>query len=102
MLMRAGLMTEAGLAAVEVAKKNGSWNAYDAIEELIVPDDLNAALDEDPAARAHFDAFPPSSRKNILWWIESAKRPETRSKRIAETVRLAADNIRANHNRQAG
>jgi uncharacterized protein YdeI (YjbR/CyaY-like superfamily) len=44
--------------------------------------------------------FSNSSKRNILWWIASAKRPETRQKRIEETVRLAAENIKANHYRQ--
>lgn len=48
------------------------------------------------AARQHFDAFPRSARRLILGWVASAKKPETRAKRIAETARLAQDNIRAN------
>ena len=85
---------------LEAARADGTWSSYDAIEELTVPDDLAAALLENPTAKDYFDAFPPSSKKNILWWIESAKKPETRAKRVEETVRLAAENIRANHFRQ--
>lgn len=99
-LIAQGLMMPAGLEKIEAAKQDGSWTAYDAIEELAVPPDLEEALAENEAARINFDAFPPSSKKNILWWIESAKRPETRAKRIEETVRLAAQNIKANHYRQ--
>lgn len=99
-LTAAGLMAPAGLAVVEAAKADGTWSSYDAIEELTVPDDLTAALLENPTAQAYFEAFPPSSKKNILWWIESAKKAETRAKRVEETVRLAAENIRANHYRQ--
>lgn len=99
-LTAAGLMAPAGLAVVEAARADGTWSSYDAIEELAVPDDLAAALLENPTAKDYFDAFPPSSKKNILWWIESAKKPETRAKRVEETVRLAAENIRANHFRQ--
>ncbi len=98
-LIAAGLMRPAGLAVVEAARADGSWSAYDATEDLTVPDDLASALAADPAAHANFDLFPPSSKKNILWWISSAKRPETRAKRVAETVRLAAENKRANHYR---
>jgi uncharacterized protein YdeI (YjbR/CyaY-like superfamily) len=99
-LTTAGLMAPAGLALVEAAKADGTWSSYDAIEELSVPDDLAAALLENPTAQQHFDAFPPSSKKNILWWIESAKKPETRAKRVEETVSMAAENLRANHYRQ--
>lgn len=98
-LTAARLTRPSGLAVVEAAKADGSWSAYDAIEDLIVPDDLASALAADSRAQANFDLFPPSSRKNILWWIASAKRPETRAKRVAETVRLAAENKRANHYR---
>jgi len=99
-LTREGQMAPAGLAVVQVAKENGSWNAYDAIEDLSVPEDVAAALAANPAAQRHFDEFPPSSRKNILWWVQSARRTETRAKRVEEAVRLAAQNVKANHYRQ--
>ncbi len=99
-LIEQGLMTAAGLEKIEAAKKNGSWNTYDHIEELAVPDDLKAALVANQTAQEYFSAFSSSSKKTILWWIASAKRPETRAKRIAETVRLAAQNLKANHYRQ--
>jgi len=89
-LEAAGLMTGAGLAAVEAAKADGSWTALDDVENLIVPADLTAALDADPAVSRHFASFTDSARKMILFWITSAKRPETRAKRIAETVGEAA------------
>ena len=95
-LERDGLMADAGRAAVEAAKRSGAWSALDSVEALEVPDDLAAAFARDRTAKANYDAFPPSSRKLILAWIASAKRPETRAKRIQETVRLAAQNIRAN------
>jgi uncharacterized protein YdeI (YjbR/CyaY-like superfamily) len=87
-----GRMTEAGLRTVEAAKRNGSWEALDDVDAMVVPDDLVAALAADERARLHFEGFPPSTRKAILYWIKSAKRAETRARRIAETVRLAADN----------
>jgi uncharacterized protein YdeI (YjbR/CyaY-like superfamily) len=99
-LIEQGLMTPAGMAKIEAAQADGSWSAYDGIEELTVPDDLAAALAANPDAQRHFEAFSASSKKNILWWIESAKRPDTRVKRIEETVRLAAENLKANHYRQ--
>jgi uncharacterized protein YdeI (YjbR/CyaY-like superfamily) len=99
-LEKAGLMTEAGLRAVEVAKRNGAWSALDSVEALREPDDLRAALDANPDARRHWDAFPPSTKRGILEWIGNAKKPETRSKRVGETARLAAQNVRANQWRQ--
>lgn len=99
-LERLGMMTDAGRAAVERAKANGAWTALDGVEALEIPADLGEALRRNASASRHFEAFPPSSKKIILTWIASAKRPETRERRIAETVELAARNIRANHYRQ--
>lgn len=99
-LIKAGLMAPAGMDKIEQAKKNGTWDSYDEVEVLTMPPDLERALDANPAAKRNFEAFPPSSKKNILWWIASAKRPETRTRRIQETVSLAAKNLKANHYRQ--
>jgi uncharacterized protein YdeI (YjbR/CyaY-like superfamily) len=99
-LIRQGLMTNAGLEKVEMAKQNGSWSACDKIETLQMPDDLKNTLAANKAAQKNFEAFPPSSKKNIFWWIESAKKPETRQKRLDETVSMAAKNLKANHYRQ--
>lgn len=99
-LIAQGLMASAGMALVEASRQDGTWSALDDVEALTVPDDLTAALAANPTAMGFFDAFPPSSKKNILWWIESAKKPETRQKRIDETVSMAAQNLRANHFRQ--
>ena len=94
-LTAAGLMMPAGLAVIEEAKRNGTWTLLDDVDELIVPDDLAAALEAAPPARANWDAFSPSARKAILFWIVQAKRPETRARRIADTARLAAVNKKA-------
>ncbi len=101
-LMAAGLMAPAGLVKIEAAKRDGSWTLLDAVEELIIPDDLAAALDSYPDARANFAAFPPSARRAILGWIAQARRPETRAKRVAETAALAQENRRANQWRPGG
>jgi uncharacterized protein YdeI (YjbR/CyaY-like superfamily) len=100
-LIEQDLMTPAGLAKIEAAQANGSWSSYDAADRLEIPADLQQALAPNAAARRHFESFSPSSRKMILWWIASAKRPATRQKRIAETVRLAAQNLRANLDRES-
>ena len=62
-----------------------------------MPDDLEAALSRNKRARANFDAFNASAKKIILMWLKTAKRAETRKKRVADTVRLAAKNIKAAH-----
>lgn len=95
-MIAAGLMMPAGLAKIEAAKQDGSWQALDAIERLEIPPDLAVAFAENDIAWANFDAFPRSAKRGILEWIASAKRAETRDRRIAETVALAAQNIRAN------
>jgi uncharacterized protein YdeI (YjbR/CyaY-like superfamily) len=89
-----GLMTLAGRALIQAAKADGSWDVLDGVEDLTMPDDLTAALAAEPAAERYFATFPPSTKKMILSWIGSAKRPETRAKRLAETVRMAAENRR--------
>ncbi len=99
-LIADGLMTPAGQAKIDAAKKDGSWTLLDAIERMEMPADLAAALDANPKAKGHFDAFPPGVRKGIFQWIILAKRPDTRAKRVAETVTLAAQNIRANQYRK--
>lgn len=91
-----GLMTPAGLAAIDAAKADGSWALLDSSEAAQVPDDLRAALDRHAPAGANFDAFPRGVRKSILQWIDLAKTPETRARRIDETATLAAKNVRAN------
>ena len=98
-LTRAGEMKDPGLAKVAEAKSDGSWSIYDEIDEMVVPEDLAQALAGNPQAKRHFDAFPPSAIKGILWWIKSARRAETRRRRIDETVRLAAKNQRANQSK---
>ena len=89
-------MTPAGLAKIEAAKQDGTWTLYDAIEAMEIPPDLEQALKANGAAYNYFQAFSASSKKQILYWIASAKRPDTRAKRIEETARLAAENRKAN------
>ena len=95
-LEAAGKMAAAGKAMVAEAKKTGTWDALNQVEDLIVPADMQAAFDEAPQAFAHWLAFPDSAKRGILEWIFTAKKKETRLKRIQETVKLAAANVRAN------
>ena len=93
-LIEAGQMQPSGLAVIEAAKANGAWAALDRSDALIMPDDLAEALAAEPDAARHFEAFPPSTKKQVYFWIENAKRPETRAKRVAETAAQAAENRR--------
>ncbi|MCS6880118.1 MAG: YdeI/OmpD-associated family protein [Oscillochloridaceae bacterium] len=99
-LIAAGLMTPAGLARVESARRDGSWSRLDAVEALKIPQDLEQALAAYPNARRHFDTFPRSVKRGILEWIVNAKKPETRAKRVAETAQRAEKNQRADQWRQ--
>jgi uncharacterized protein YdeI (YjbR/CyaY-like superfamily) len=86
-LIQRGLMTDAGQAAIDAARTDGSWSQLDDVEDLVVPDDLQAALDSAPEAKAGYEALIDSAKKQYLWWIRSAKQPATRAGRIAETIR---------------
>jgi uncharacterized protein YdeI (YjbR/CyaY-like superfamily) len=99
-LLADGLMHPPGLKLVDEAKARGTWDALDAVEALTVPEDLLAALASVSGAGENFANFPKSAKRGILEWISNAKQPATRAKRVAETARLAAQNIRANQWRQ--
>lgn len=99
-LIKRKLMRKPGLEMIELAKKTGTWNALNQVSAVRVPPDLKTLLEKNKTAYKHWKNFPPSSRKGILEWILQAKTPGTREKRIQETVKLAAANIKANHYRQ--
>jgi uncharacterized protein YdeI (YjbR/CyaY-like superfamily) len=90
--IKAGLMTEFGLSKIAFSKSDGSWTALDAVDALIIPVDLQEYLENNPLANQHFQQFNNSTKKNILAWIESAKRPETRLKRIQKTIVSSQEN----------
>lgn len=91
-LQSQGLMTPAGLAAIETAKQTGAWSVLDEVEDLVVPEDLAQALSANAQAQANFDAFPASARKQYLYWVLTAKQAATRARRVREVVALAAAN----------
>jgi uncharacterized protein YdeI (YjbR/CyaY-like superfamily) len=96
-LIKKSLMTPPGLMKINAAKRDGSWHYLDDIENLVIPDDLAAALQVNSSAKENFESFNDSAKKVILMWIKSAKREETRSRRVGETVRLAAKGLKAAH-----
>ena len=90
-LIAEGRMTPAGLAQVEAAKADGRWErAYARQSTATVPDDLQAALDADPAAAAHFATVSAANRFAVIYRVNDAKRPETRARRIAQLVAMLA------------
>ena len=86
-LINQGLMREAGYKSIEVAKENGSWTFLDEVEALVIPDDLKAAL-------ADYDGLSSSAKKILLYWVASAKRKETRQKRISDIAENASQGLK--------
>jgi uncharacterized protein YdeI (YjbR/CyaY-like superfamily) len=95
-LVADGRMTDAGMQVIDAARADGSWSLLDASEALIEPDELKAALDANGEARRQWNAFPKSPRKALIFWVTSAKRPETRQRRVTAIVDEAAQGRRAN------
>jgi len=88
-LEAAGLMTDAGRAAIAVARANGSWESLTAIDELVVPADLEEALAA-AGAREHFDSRSQSTRRVTLAYVTQVKRADIRAARIARVVEVCA------------
>ncbi len=95
-LLKENRITPAGLTKIEAAKKDGSWSALDKVEALTMPMELKKVFTKNKKAFANFDLFPGSVKKQLLYWVESAKTETTRRKRITEIVTKAEKNIRAN------
>ncbi len=88
-LIKSGRMKPAGLAAIEQAKRNGRWDAaYDSHSTAAVPDDLQAALDQNPKAQAFFATLDSTNRYAILFRLQTAKKAETRARRLEQFVRM--------------
>ncbi len=85
-LTAAGRMTEAGQRAIDVGKANGAWSVLDPIDDLIVPDELAAAFDAAPRARAAYERRSDTAKRSVLFPIHMAKRPDTRARRIAASI----------------
>ncbi|MFT3859192.1 MAG: YdeI/OmpD-associated family protein [Aquabacterium sp.] len=88
-LIKAGRMQAPGLAQVEAAKADGRWaRAYDGARTSEVPGDLISALDAAPKAKAFFSTINAANRYAVLWRIQTAVKPETRARRIAQLVEM--------------
>ena len=88
-------MHESGLKKVELAKQNGSWYSLDNVENGIIPKDLQNAFDKDKAAFKNYKRFSRTYQKSYLYWLNQAKRDETRKKRIQQIIELCAKNIKS-------
>jgi uncharacterized protein YdeI (YjbR/CyaY-like superfamily) len=90
-LIEAGRMQPSGHAQIESAKADGRWaQAYDGAKTSAMPEDLLAALDASPEAKAFFATVNASNRYAVLWRVQTAVKPETRAKRIAQLVDMLA------------
>ena len=98
-LIAENLMHKSGLEIIEIGKKNGSWTALDDVENLVIPEDLQLAFNTNKKAFQHYNEFAPSYRKSYLYWLNQAKREETRQKRIEEIITLCNQNIKSRDSR---
>lgn len=88
-LIASGEMKPAGLEAIENAKKNAQWEAaYDSPSAATVPHDFQAALDVNPQAKASFETIDRANRYAVLWRIQTAKKPETRARKIEQFIAM--------------
>lgn len=86
LLKEQNLIQAAGKAAISIAKQNGMWTFLDEIDNLIIPKDLEIALSTNKKAKTFFEQLSSSQKKQILYWIKSAKQENTRVKRISEII----------------
>lgn len=94
-LTAANLMHESGLKKIETAKKNGSWESLDTVENLEIPEDLQTAFDNNPKALTNYTNFSKTYKKSYLYWLNQAKREETRQNRIAQIIDLCEQNCKS-------
>ncbi len=92
-----GIMTDAGLKCIEIAKQNGSWTLLDEVEELIIPKDLESKFKAKKGSKEYYLSLSKTNKKIILQWVAMAKRPETRQNRIDEIVELASKQQKPKH-----
>ena len=94
-MIQTGKMSEAGLKTIEKAKENGKWDiAYSSELAPTIPNDLTESLKKNELAWRNFHKFSNSTRLQYIYWVTTAKKDETRRKRIVEVVKKAIKNIR--------
>lgn len=91
-LIEEGRMKPSGMEAVEIAKKNGRWDAaYEPQSRVSLPEDLEAALAEHPQAKAFYETLNNQNKFAISFRIQNVKRAETRKRKIEEFIRMLAN-----------
>jgi len=93
-LIEEGLMKNEGYKCIEIAKKNDSWTILDTVEALEIPEDLKEAFLNHTGSMEYFNSLSKSAKKSLLYWVVSAKRKETRQKRILEITENAIINLK--------
>ena len=93
-LTEQGLMKDAGFKSIEIAKENGSWTFLDEVEALIIPADLKLAFRNYKGSMEYFDSLSKSAKKILLYWVISAKRKDTRQKRVLEIAENASQQLK--------
>ncbi|SRR5579864_1105377 len=102
-LIASGRMKPAGHAAIEVAKKNGNWDAaYESPKAATVPPDFQAALDANPQAREFFGSLDRANRYAVLFRIQTVKKAETRARKIQEFIQMLKRQERIHQPRRMG
>lgn len=94
-LKKNDLMHKSGQESIKTAKKNGSWTSLDDVEKGVIPKELQDAFDKQPLAFNNYQNFTRGQRKSYLYFLNQAKREETRQKRIAEIIEFCSKNIKA-------
>ncbi len=94
-LKKNGLLHKSGLKSINLAKNNGSWTSLDDVENGVIPKELKDAFEIKPLAFTNFQNFTRSQRKSYLYYLNQAKREETRQKRINEIILLCEANVKA-------
>ena len=89
-MIKAGLMTEYGMQKVKAAKQTGRWDqpVQKPVLDFDIPEEFSAALSKNPAAKRTFENLAPTYQKQYLGWIITAKRAETKERRILESIQL--------------
>jgi uncharacterized protein YdeI (YjbR/CyaY-like superfamily) len=92
-LIADGVMTAAGMKLIEIAKKNGRWNAWAATDALTMPPELKKALNASATAKKNWPGYTASQQKAFLRMVDGAKTPETRAKRVAQVIDIVSKKV---------
>ena len=93
-LLTLGLMAPAGIEAVELARSNGSWDALNRSDNVIIPPELRKLFSKNSLAKNNFEQYPLGSKRNTLQWIYDAKTAQTRTARIHKVYEAAVLGVR--------